>query len=138
MKTVLFLCTGNSCRSQLAEAIVNQTMAGKWHASSAGTHPSGFVHPMTFEVLKEINIDHQGHSKSVEQFRHQQFDLVITVCDDADENCPVWLGSGKRIHIGFSDPAKVTGTSEEILTTFRVVRDQIRSEIIKVLEEEYL
>ncbi len=135
MKTVLFLCTGNSCRSQLAEAIVNKTMTGKWLAFSAGTHPSGYIHPMTLEVLKEINIEHQGHSKSVDQFRHQQFDLVITVCDDADENCPVWLGSGKRIHVGFSDPAKISGTSQEISAAFRIVRDQIRSEILKVLED---
>jgi len=135
MKTVLFLCTGNACRSQLAEAIVNHNLSERWLAFSAGTNPTGTIHPITLEVLMEIGIVHHGRSKSVEQLRQRQFDLVITVCDDADKNCPVWLGSGKRLHIGFSDPAKVSGTKEEIYSAFRNVRDQIQSEILKTLEK---
>jgi arsenate reductase (thioredoxin) len=129
-KQVLFLCTGNSCRSQLAEAIVNHDLAGKWQASSAGTEPAGYVHPMAIRVLEELGIHHRGFSKSVEQFRNVSFDLVITVCDDAAENCPVWLGKGKKEHISFPDPAKVQGTEEEIMTAFRKVRDDIQKKII--------
>lgn len=131
---VLFLCTGNSCRSQIAEAIVNHELSGEWAAVSAGTQPAGYVHPLALQVLAEIGISHHGESKSVDQYRGDDFDQVITVCDDAAENCPVWLGKGKRIHIGFSDPAKATGSPEEVLQAFREVRDQIRREIIAHLK----
>jgi len=134
-RRVLFICTGNSCRSQLAEAMVNHDFADSWIAYSAGTVPAGYIHPLTLKVLKEIGIDHQGLSKSVEQFRNNAFDLVITVCDDAAENCPVWLGKGKRLHIGFLDPAKVAGPEEEVITAFRQVRDDIRHRISTALEE---
>jgi arsenate reductase (thioredoxin) len=134
-KQVLFLCTGNSCRSQLAEAIVNHNLAGKWQAFSAGTEPAGYVHPMAIRALEELGIHHRGFSKSVEQFRNASFDLVITVCDDAAENCPVWLGKGKKEHISFPDPAKVQGTEEEILTAFRKVRDDIQKKIIHYLQQ---
>ncbi len=109
MKKILFLCTGNSCRSQIAEAIVNQKLSESWQAFSAGTHPTGEVHPMALTVLKEIEIIHEGRSKSVNEFIGQSFDLVITVCDDAADDCPVWLGSGIRQHVSFFDPAKATG-----------------------------
>ena len=132
---VLFLCTGNSCRSQLAEALVNHDLAGQWQASSAGTEPAGYVHPMAIQALEELGIHHQGVSKSVEQFRNGSFDLVITVCDDAAENCPVWLGMGKKFHISFPDPAKAHGTEEEIMTAFRTVRDDIRQKIIQYLQQ---
>lgn len=135
MKKVLFLCTGNSCRSQLAEAITNRDLGGLWQAFSAGTQPAGYVHPLAVKALEEIGIFHQGESKSVDLFRDERFDLVITVCDDAAENCPVWLGKGKKAHISFPDPAKATGTEMEVLGVFRQVRDDIREQIIAYLSQ---
>jgi len=131
--TVLFLCTGNSCRSQLAEALVNHYLGNNWTAVSAGTLPAGYVHPLAIQVLKEIGIDHQGISKSADEFRGQVFDLVVTVCDDAAENCPVWLGKGQKVHIGFIDPAKAVGSEEEVLAVFRAVRDEIKTKILDYL-----
>ncbi len=133
-RKVLFLCTGNSCRSQMAEALVNTQPDLGWEAFSAGVKPAGFVHPMAAQVLSELGILHQGRSKSVEEFRDYPFDLVITVCDTAAEECPVWLGKGRRRHIGFSDPAKATGSEEERLAVFRQVRDDIASELIPILQ----
>lgn len=132
-RTVLFLCTGNSCRSHLAEAIVNARLGDEWHAQSAGTRPAGYVHPLALRVLAEIGIHHTGESKSTEVFRTQKFDVVITVCDSAAEDCPVWLGGGRKIHRGFEDPAKAQGSQEEILAVFRRVRDQIAAEIPALL-----
>ena len=126
---VLFLCTGNSCRSQLAEAIVNARLGDEWHAYSAGTKPAGHVHPNALRVLAEIGIEHPWRSKSVQEYRDQPFDLVVTVCDAAAEDCPLWLGQGQRVHLGFPDPAKATGTEAEILTAFRRVRDDIGEQI---------
>lgn len=135
-KRVLFLCTGNSARSQMAEAITNHVLGQTWQAVSAGTQPTGYVHPMVLRVLAELGIQHQGNSKSAEQFYGQNFDLVVTVCDDAAENCPVWLGPGRRVHIGFSDPAKVTGSDDDVLAAFRIVRDQIHEKIVPYLREK--
>ena len=132
-KKVLFLCTGNSCRSQMAEAIVNSCLGGEWEAFSAGVEPAGFVHPMAVRALDEIGIQHSGYSKSIDQFKNEFFDLVVTVCDDAAENCPLWLGKGKRIHQGFMDPARMLGTDEEKMSAFRAVRDQILEKIIELL-----
>jgi arsenate reductase len=128
-KKVLILCTGNSCRSQMAEALVNHFHGSQWHAASAGTQPSGYVHPLALRVLAEMGIQHAGESKSVDRFRGEVFDVVITVCDDAAENCPVWLGPGKRVHIGFPDPAGAAGSESEQLQVFRQVRDAIRIRI---------
>jgi len=133
--SVLFLCTGNSCRSQMAEAIVNARLSDDWRAFSAGTEPSGYVHPKAIQVLDEIGIQHEGESKSTDQFREMEFDLVVTVCDDAAENCPVWLGKGKRVHLGFSDPARAQGTDEEVLAVFRSVRDAILEQVLALLAE---
>ena len=130
---VLFLCTGNSCRSQMAEAIVNARYP-EWRAFSAGTRPTGSVHPMAIRVLDEIGIQHKGISKNVERFHNEQFDLVVTVCDDANEECPVWLGKGRRIHEGFKDPAKTEGTDEERLKVFRQVRDEMSKKISVILK----
>ncbi len=130
---ILILCTGNSCRSQLAEAIVNHDFAGRWEASSAGTRPAGYVHPRALAVLHEIGIEHTGASKSVDQFRGQTFDLVLTVCDSANEDCPVWLGSGRRVHIGFPDPAAAVGDDAAVLQVFRDVRDDIRQRVTALL-----
>jgi arsenate reductase len=133
-RKVLFLCTGNSCRSQMAEAIVNHRLDGDWQAFSAGTAPAGYTHPKAIQVLAEIGIEHDGDSKHVDQFRSQEFDLVITVCDAASEECPVWLGSGVRQHFSFPDPAEAIGTEEQILVVFREVRDSIANQILAFLE----
>ena len=135
-RQVLFLCTGNSCRSHLAEAIVNARLGEEWQAVSAGTQPTGYVHPKALQVLAEIGIQHQGRSKSVDEFRDVPFDLVVTVCDSAAEECPVWLGQGKRVHLGFPDPAKAIGTDEEVLAVFRAVRDDIAQKIPALLAEQ--
>lgn len=132
-RKVLFLCTGNSCRSQLAEAIVNARLGDQWEAVSAGIIPAGYVHPNAIRALAEIGIRHEGHSKPVDEFREAAFDLVVTVCDSAAEECPVWLGKGKRVHVGFPDPAKATGTGEEVMNVFRAVRDAIEHGILKTL-----
>jgi arsenate reductase len=134
-KKVLFLCTGNCVRSQMAEAIVNARMGDKWEVFSAGTHPAGFVHPKALAVLSEIGIQHNGRSKSVDEFQGVDFDLVVTVCDEASEECPVWLGKGIRAHHSFPDPAKAVGTDEQVLQAFRKVRDDIEREIIPLLAQ---
>jgi arsenate reductase len=128
-KKVLFLCTGNSCRSQMAEALVNARLGEDWEAFSAGSRPTGVVHPKTLQVLAEIGIQHHGRSKSMDEFRGQPFDLVVTVCDDSAEDCPVWLGKGKKVHLPFPDPAKTDDIGD-----FRKVRDAIEKEIIPLLE----
>ncbi len=133
-KTVLFLCTGNSCRSQMAEAIVNARLGNQWRAFSAGTEPSRYVHPLAIRDLAEIGIQHKGVSKHIDNFREMEFDLVITVCEDAAEKCPVWLGKEAKKHIGFDDPADATGTGEEQMLVFRRVRDEIAGQIISFLE----
>jgi len=134
-KMVLFLCTGNSCRSQMAEALTHHLAGDKWSAFSAGTAPAGYVHPIALKVLEEIQVEHQGVSKSVEEFQGQSFDLIITVCDQAEEECPLWLGGGRRIHAGFRDPAAIQGSEQEKLEEFRMVRDQIQAAIPPLLAE---
>lgn len=134
-RKILFLCTGNSCRSQIAEAIVNARYGDRWEAFSAGTQPAGYVHPKALDVLKEIGIDHQGYSKSVDSYRGIAFDLVVTVCDDAAENCPIWLGKGKRVHLGFPDPATAQGSDEENRAIFRSLRDDMLQKIPALLED---
>lgn len=133
-KKVLFLCTENSARSQMAEAIANHRLGDRWEAVSAGTRPAGFVHPMAVRVLREIGIEHIGRPKSVDEFTGRLFDVVVTVCDSAAEECPLWLGQGKRVHVGFPDPAGTTGSEEDILAVFRSVRDAISREIPALLE----
>ena len=134
-KKVLFLCTGNSCRSQMAEAIVNARLGKRWEAFSAGTKPAGFIHPKTLRALSEIGIRHAGRSKPADEFGGVDFDLVVTVCDSAAEEGPVWLGKGKRVHHSFPDPAKAEGTDEEVMQAFRNLRDDIEREIIKLLSQ---
>lgn len=130
---VLFLCTGNSCRSQMAEALVNARMSDTWEAVSAGTQPAGYVHPKALQVLAEIGIQHQGRSKLMDEFRGVDFERVVTVCDSAAEECPLWLGQGRRIHHSFPDPAKATGTDEQVLAVFRSVRDEILRQLPELL-----
>jgi arsenate reductase len=136
MKRVLFICTHNSARSQMAEGMVNHDLAGKVQASSAGTEPS-HVHPMAVAVMWELGIDIFNHrSKSVDEFAGEKFDFVITLCDQAAETCPVFFGGTQRLHMGFPDPAAVTGSEEEKLAAFRKVRDQIREQIVGFLQKE--
>lgn len=133
MKTVLFLCTGNSCRSQMAEAIVNARYP-EWRASSAGTKPAGYVHELAIKALSEIGISHSGKSKHIDQLSTKDFDVVVTVCDSAAEECPVWPGkAGKRVHHSFVDPAKAEGTLEEQMAVFRRVRSEMLEVIPKIL-----
>jgi arsenate reductase len=135
MKTVLFLCTGNSCRSQMAEAIVNARYS-EWRAFSAGTKPAGYVHAKAIQALEEIGITHSGESKQINDLPTKDFDLVVTVCDSAAEECPVWPGkAGKRVHHGFVDPAKAKGTAEEQMAVFRQVRSEMLEVIPKLLGE---
>lgn len=134
-KRVLFLCTGNSARSQMAEAVVNNDLWDRWIAVSAGTKPTGYVHPYALAALEEAGIFHQGESKSVELFKGQSFDLIVTVCDQAREACPLWLGPEKRIHVGFEDPVAVQGTEEEKMAAFRNTLKLIRATIPAVLKE---
>ncbi len=129
-RTILFLCTGNSARSQMAESLVNNLRGDAWHAVSAGTHPTGQVHPYAVTVMREIGIDiSKARSKSADEFRSNPLDLVVTLCDDAAEECPVWLGQGKRVHIGFPDPARGS------LDDFRKVRDSIKDKVIPYLDQ---
>ena len=130
-KKVLFLCTANSCRSQMAEGIANHFLGDRIEAFSAGTEAS-YVNSRAIEVLREIGIDISGHrSKNVDEFAGEQFDCTITLCGDARDNCPMFSGGGERVHIGFTDPAKATGNEEEIMGAFRRVRDEIKEALIK-------
>lgn len=117
---VLVLCTGNSCRSVMAEALINHLRPGRYRAWSAGSHPTGRVHPQTIETLRRHGIDPgHPHSKSWEEFANQAFDLVITVCDQAAaENCPLFLGAATKMHWATPDPAKATGSDTEINAAF--------------------
>ena len=134
-RRVLFLCTGNSCRSQMAEGLVNHFRGEAWEAFSAGTKPSGYVHPLAIRAVAELGVDiSQGRSKSAEAFHDAELDLVITVCDDAAKNCPAWLGQGRVLHIGFPDPAEATGSEDERLAVFRQVRDGIRARVFDDLD----
>lgn len=135
-RRVLFLCTGNSARSQMAEGWVNHLLGDQWEAHSAGTEPAGYVHPLAVQAMAEVGIDISGaRSKSVSEFMGRDFDVVITVCDHAAENCPLWLGRGRRLHVGFADPAAATGIESERLEVFRRVRDAIRDKVLGILTE---
>jgi arsenate reductase len=125
---VLVLCTGNSARSQMAEGFL-KSLDPYLEVYSAGTQPSVQVNPAAIQVMQEIGIDiSHGLPKNVSQFLSDSFDYVITVCDDADQNCPVFTGRVKhRLHIGFADPARAVGSQEEVLAVFRTVRDQIKA-----------
>ncbi|QDT28869.1 arsenate reductase ArsC [Gimesia panareensis] len=137
MKRVLILCTGNSCRSQMAEELWESLGKGEWEAESAGSKPSGYVHPLAIEAMRELEIDlSENTSKHLDQFTEQQFDLVVTVCDNAKESCPVFSGATQTLHWPFDDPADATGTDEEKMKTFRRVRDEIKTKIQTFLADE--
>jgi arsenate reductase len=125
--TVLILCTGNSCRSHLAEGFLKNIAGDILNVQSAGSKPAGFVHPMAIKVMKETGIDISQHqSKHLNEFLTQDVETVITVCGNADQACPIFPGQVNRHHWAFYDPAKAEGTEEEILKIFRQVRDEIK------------
>jgi arsenate reductase len=135
-RKVLVLCTGNSCRSQMAEALINDRRGEQWQAFSAGTRPEKAVNPYALRVLAEIDIHpDQATPQHLDAYMGEPFDLVITVCDSAAESCPVWPGQGERIHIGFPDPAAATGSEDEILPVYRQVRDGIADQVLAALDE---
>ncbi|MEK0447262.1 MAG: hypothetical protein RLZZ399_2583 [Verrucomicrobiota bacterium] len=124
---VLILCTGNSCRSHLAEGLLRAAAGDLLEVASAGSRPAGYVHPLAIEVMHEIGIDLSAHySKHMNEFLHTQVETVITVCGNADQACPMFPGQINRHHWGFDDPAHATGSREEQLLVFRRVRDEIR------------
>ena len=126
---VLILCTGNSARSQMAEGLLRFIGGDNVAVESAGVAPTS-VRAEAIEVMRQIGIDISGHrSKSVDEFVDHEFDFVITVCDNANENCPIFPGKARRIHWSFTDPAAVDGTDEERLAAFRDVRDQIKERL---------
>lgn len=129
-KRVLILCTGNSCRSQMAEYLWNRVAQGHWQAESAGSNPAGYVHPMAIEAMQEIGEDlSEAESKHVDQFVDQPIDLAVTVCDSAKESCPALPHAKETLHWPFYDPAEATGSDQEKQSVFRQVRDQIREKI---------
>lgn len=125
--TILILCTGNSCRSHLAEGILRQALGDQYNVASAGSKPAGYVHPLGIKAMAEIGIDISSHtSKHMDEFLNQNVETVITVCGNADQACPMFPGQLNRHHWGFDDPAHATGTEEEIMNVFRRVRDEIK------------
>ena len=137
-KSILILCTGNSCRSQMAEGFL-KSFDPELEVYSAGTNPSDRVHPLAVRVMQEVDIDiSQAYPKNVDQFLDRSFDYVITVCDNAKETCPVFMGDVKeQLHIGFEDPAEATGTEAQVLEIFRKVRDEIKLDFQKFYNEKF-
>ncbi|MGA9756073.1 MAG: arsenate reductase ArsC [Desulfobaccales bacterium] len=135
MLKVLFLCTENACRSQMAEGLVNHFLAGKVEAFSAGVAPKE-VNPRGIRVMAELGVDLSRHrAKSVSEFAGQQFDLAITLCDSAQQQCPFFPGAAQMLHVGFPDPGRAQGTEDEIMAVFRRVRDEMREKLIPLLAE---
>lgn len=133
MKRVLILCTGNSCRSQMAEVIWRHQGVSDWEVASAGSKPAGYVHPLALKAIEEIELPIDGLvSKSIESVQGTPFDIAVTVCDNAKEACPVLPGT-QMLHWPFEDPADATGTEDEQMEFFRKIRDQISQKI-----EDYL
>jgi len=131
MKRVLILCTGNSCRSQMAEGWVNHELGETWQARSAGTRPAEAVHALAVLVMAEVGVDiSPGRPRLVDTYLNESWDLVITVCDSARESCPVFPGPVEALHLSFPDPAEAEGTDDEIMAVFRTVRDAIRDRLV--------
>ncbi|TAE90649.1 MAG: arsenate reductase ArsC [Verrucomicrobia bacterium] len=123
---ILILCTGNSCRSHLAEGLLRRALGDDFVVASAGSNPAGYVHPLGIKAMAEVGIDISAHrSKHLNEFLDQQVETVITVCGNADQACPMFPGQVNRHHWGFDDPAHATGTEEEQMQVFRRVRDEI-------------
>jgi arsenate reductase (thioredoxin) len=124
---VLILCTGNSCRSQMAEGLLKDAAGGLFDVYSAGSHPAGRVHPGAIAAMQEVGIDISGHrSKHLDEFLDAGIDIVITVCGNANDACPAFSGRVQRYHWGFEDPVHARGTEEEIAAAFRETREEIR------------
>jgi arsenate reductase len=135
MKRILILCTGNSCRSQIAEGYLKHFAGGKAEVYSAGVETHG-VNPGAIKIMKEDGIDISHHtSNNMEEYRNVDFDFVITVCDNAKERCPFFATKAKKFHYNFSDPAKATGTDEQIMQQFREVRTMIKNYSKKFVED---
>jgi arsenate reductase len=138
MKTVLFLCTGNAARSQMAEGLVNARLGREWRAASAGVAPKG-LDPQAVRAMSEIGIDISGHrSKPLGEFIGRPFDLVVTLCDDAAEQCPVWPGAARKMHLPFDDPGRVRaqgGGEAEVLAVMRRVRDEMLQQLPEALRQ---
>ncbi len=135
MKRVLIVSTGNSCRSQMAEALWNHLGQGRWQADSAGSSPAPDVHPLAIRAMKESGFDlSQARTKHLQDFQGQPFDLVVTVCDNARQSCPVFPGAKQLLHWPFTDPAHAEGTIDEKMSIFRQVREEIRSRIATYFE----
>ena len=123
---ILVLCTGNSCRSHLAEGLLRSALVDAFEVASAGSNPAGYVHPLAIRAMEEVGIDLSGHrSKHLDEFLDREVETVITVCGNADQACPVFPGQLNRHHWPFEDPAHATGTEEEQFAVFRRVRDEI-------------
>jgi arsenate reductase len=124
---VLVLCTGNSCRSHMAEGFLRAASRGQFRVASAGSKPAGYVHPLAIQVMLEAGIDISGHrSRALSEFLDQKVETVITVCGNADQACPIFPGQVNRHHWPFYDPAKAQGSEDEKLKIFREVRDEMR------------
>ena len=136
--SVLILCTGNSCRSQMAEGWINHELGDTWLARSAGTDPAAHVHPLAVRAMAEVGVDiTSGVPENVDLYLDQPWDLVITVCDSAKETCPVFPGPVEQIHISFPDPADAAGSNDERMAVFRSVRDAIRSRLLPEISRRY-
>lgn len=136
LKRVLFLCTGNSIRSQMAAGLVNHDFAGDIEAFSAGTHPAG-INPLAIEAMAEAGIDISGESSDhISRYEGEEFDYVITLCDDAHERCPVFFGGVERLHMSFPDPFRGPGGPELLKERFREVRDSIRARMRELFAAE--
>lgn len=134
-KRVLILCTGNSCRSQMAEGWIRHDLGERWEVASAGTIPAAVVHPLAVRAMAEVDVDISAATpKHVSALGDQRWDLVVTVCDSAREACPYFPHSGEQVHVGLPDPAEAVGTEAERLEVFRQVRDAIRERLVPVVE----
>lgn len=121
----------------MAEAIVNARLSDQWQAFSAGVQPAAVINPYTGKALAEVGIVHLGQPKHPDVFKDQAFDLVVTLCDDAAENCPVWLGPGRKQHLGFPDPATARGSEEQVLPIYRQVLKDITAKVPALLAREF-
>jgi arsenate reductase len=130
-KRVLIICTGNSCRSQMAEAWLRHDLGDRWEVESAGTHPAVSVHPLAVRVMAEVGVDiSEARPKHWAPFLDKRWDLVVTVCDSARESCPLFPGAAEQIHVSFPDPVLAVGSEKERLVVYRAVRDDIRARLL--------
>ena len=137
-KRVLIVCTGNSCRSQMAEGWVRHDLGARWEAASAGTHPAGEVAPLAVRAMAEVGVDiSNARSKHWAPFLEEVWDLVVTVCDSARESCPLFPGASEQIHVPFVDPVLAVGSEEERLAVYRAVRDDIRARLLPEIAKRF-